>query len=217
MESRSPNGPVERPPLTARQRLALSVIVRHVDDRGLAPSYAEIAEALGAASATSAVHLVESLEEKGYVARTPGRARSLRVLGRPGGPGRDDVTRVPGVDPSNPDGDGVDGFWVDRLLIAGASSPARCRYVRIGDGGMDPIGIRMGDLVVLEPVDQRTLLSGDLAGCLIDEVPVVRRIRREPDAIRLAAADPSFTTVVIREFGPAIPLVGRPVMMARRM
>lgn len=209
--------PQDRPDLTARQRLALSIIARHIDDRGMAPTYAEIADALGAASATSAVHLVESLEEKGYVRRSPGRARSLRVLRERDGPGRDDVMRIPRIDPTDPDVRSREGLWVDRVLVAGSRSPGRCRYVRIGDGGMDPVGIRMGDVVVLEPVDERTLLSGDLAGCLIDEIPVIRRIARDPDGIRLTAAEPSFTTVLIREFGPAIPLLGRPVMLARRM
>ncbi|NNF03702.1 MAG: hypothetical protein HKN17_04470 [Rhodothermales bacterium] len=213
METRPP----ERPELTSRQRLALSVIARYIDDRGIAPTYAEIADALGAASATSAVHLVESLEEKGYVRRTPGRARSLRVIRDSDTPGRDEVIRIPRADIEDADGRIREGVWVDRMLVGGSSSPARCRCIRIGDGGMSPVGIRMGDLVVLEPVDERTLLSGDLAGCLIDDVPVIRRIRRETDGIRLTAAEPSFTTVVIREFGAAIPLLGRPVMLTRRM
>lgn len=209
--------PAERPDLTARQRLTLSIIARHIDDRGMAPTYAEIAEALGASSATSAVHLVGALEEKGYIRRTPGRARSLRLVRTTNAPGLDDVARIPRIDPAEPDSDGREGLWLDRILVSGSTRPGRCRYVRIGDGGMDPVGIRMGDVVVLEPIDQRTLLSGDLAGCLIEDVPVIRRIRRETDGLRLTAADTSFTTVIIGEFGSAIPLLGRPVMLARRM
>jgi len=209
--------PASRPALTARQRLALSIIARHIDDRGVAPTYAEIAEALGASSATSAVHLVEALEQKGYVRRSPGRARSLRIIREERGPDQEDVARIPGIDPDDPESGSRDGLWFDRTLVSGSARPARCRYLRIGDGGMEPVGIRMGDVVVLEPVDERTLLSGDLAGCMIDDVPVIRRIRRGTDGLRLTAADPSFTTVMIGEFGPAIPLLGRPVMLARRM
>ena len=67
-------------PPTPRQRDVLALIVRLTAERGFAPSRAEIASAMGWRSTHAVRAHVDELERKGYLARTPGVARSLRVL-----------------------------------------------------------------------------------------------------------------------------------------
>lgn len=66
--------------LTARMRQCLSAIEDHLRDRGIAPSYDELAEKLGLRSKSGIHRLVISLEERGLVRRLPGRARALEII-----------------------------------------------------------------------------------------------------------------------------------------
>jgi repressor LexA len=52
-------------------------------EKGYAPSYDEIREALGAKSKSSVAALVIKLEERGYIRRMPNLARSIRLVAVP--------------------------------------------------------------------------------------------------------------------------------------
>lgn len=69
-------------PLTRRQTDALRAVENHIQTYGWAPTYAELADLIGAASTTSAVRLIEHLESKGWVDVEPGTARGIRVIHR---------------------------------------------------------------------------------------------------------------------------------------
>lgn len=65
--------------LTTRQRDCLGVIARLTANRGVAPSFKEIGDALGLSS-TSAVHgLVHGLAERGHIVFWPDRKRSIAL------------------------------------------------------------------------------------------------------------------------------------------
>ncbi|WP_372716001.1 LexA family protein, partial [Novipirellula sp.] len=68
--------------ITEGQSRALDVLSAAIDRHGIAPTMTELGDRLGI-SAASAHQLVLQLERKGYVARQPRKARSLRVLRRP--------------------------------------------------------------------------------------------------------------------------------------
>lgn len=76
---------VQRPAggLTVRQRQVLDFILDYQMKRGVAPSYGEIADGVGLASKQGPHRIVSALEERGYISRLPGRARSIVVLGAP--------------------------------------------------------------------------------------------------------------------------------------
>lgn len=64
---------------TPTRRRCLSEIRKFIQDhKGLSPSIADIADALGYAKQTVHYHLGQ-LEQAGYVTRIPGAARSLRL------------------------------------------------------------------------------------------------------------------------------------------
>ena len=66
--------------LTPRQKQCLDFISAFWVEHGYAPSFGEIAEALGAKSRSSVTPLVSKLEGRGYIERTPYLARSIRVI-----------------------------------------------------------------------------------------------------------------------------------------
>lgn len=70
-------------PLTRRQVEILGYIREYLDEKGYAPSHEEIAERFGYRAISTVAEHLNTLQEKGYILRTPGRSRALRLL-RPG-------------------------------------------------------------------------------------------------------------------------------------
>jgi len=65
--------------LTGDQPAVLSFIARHMRETGGAPSFQEIADALGYASVSTAYFRVRHLEAAGLVTRIPLLSRSIRL------------------------------------------------------------------------------------------------------------------------------------------
>lgn len=77
-----------RPPLSPRQRDTLDLIKRYLAEKGYSPSLRELANSMGIRSTNGVADHVRALEKKGYIEKTKGRARSIRVVDRaPGGDG----------------------------------------------------------------------------------------------------------------------------------
>ena len=87
--------------LTDTQRAIHAFIAERIETDGFAPSQAEIARAFGFKGVRAAQYHLEALEAAGIVERTPGVARSLRLLQLPDGPQQlplptnDDVLQLP--------------------------------------------------------------------------------------------------------------------------
>jgi|TARA_R100000789_G_scaffold98626_1_gene102922 SOS-response transcriptional repressor LexA len=69
--------------MTPRQKECFDFISGFWDEKGYAPSYDEIAEALGAKSKASIAGLVSKLEERGFIRRVPHLARSIHLVADP--------------------------------------------------------------------------------------------------------------------------------------
>lgn len=69
-------------PLTKRQREILDYLARYIDDKGYAPSFEEIAEAMGYASLATVHEHLTNLERKGVIRRSYNESRGLEVVSR---------------------------------------------------------------------------------------------------------------------------------------
>ena len=67
--------------LTRRQADALRFIRSFHSDHGYMPSYDEIAAGIGIASKGRIAEIIVALEQRGYVKRLPGKARSIALVG----------------------------------------------------------------------------------------------------------------------------------------
>lgn len=77
------NAPIAHPtpePLTPAQRDVLFFVAAHVEREGYAPTVREIGAALAITSTNGVHEILERLERKGWIARTPLKARAMRVL-----------------------------------------------------------------------------------------------------------------------------------------
>lgn len=77
--------------LTTRQQAVLSFIRNHIEQRGVAPTVREIADAFGIGSTNGVMCHLNALEKKGYIERGQGTARHIRIVGEPS---REEVVQV---------------------------------------------------------------------------------------------------------------------------
>lgn len=66
--------------MTSKDQAALEFIKTYIDDKGYAPNFAEIMEAVGERSKAGISRSLERLESNRLITRSAGVARSIRVL-----------------------------------------------------------------------------------------------------------------------------------------
>lgn len=71
----------KRPALTSRQRDVLTVIRQHMENHGVPPTRAEIAQALQFRSVNAAEDHLKALARKGVIRLNPGTSRGIQLLG----------------------------------------------------------------------------------------------------------------------------------------
>ncbi len=68
------------PPLSPKQTRLLQFLQDHLEKTDTPPSYREVAAAMNWASVNSAARALDELERLGYIRRSPGRGRSIRIV-----------------------------------------------------------------------------------------------------------------------------------------
>lgn len=70
-------------PLPPRQLELLQIIVERIDGTGTAPTYAELATEIEAASKSTVARLLRGIEARGWIRLHPRRPRAIEILHRP--------------------------------------------------------------------------------------------------------------------------------------
>ncbi len=187
--------------LSPRQQEILEFIATSVDQRGVAPSYREIGDALGIKSTNGVADHIKALTRKGYVERVggAGRARSLRLTQRAKGSFHDESTvgiavlgRVAAGSPTLAIQNAEEMVRVDRSLVPAGVS---CYGLRVHGESMIEDGILDGDIVIIK--EQKTVRNGETAVVLVDTEATVKRFFREPGRIRLQPANSSMEDIIV--------------------
>ncbi len=195
--------------LTDTQRAIHAFIAERIEADGYAPSQAEIARAFGFSSVRGAQYHLEALEAAGIVERSPGRARSLRLLQLPDGPQQlplptnDDVLQLPvlgqvaaGV-PIGADIGSEQVVLMDRTFF----SPAPDYLLKVKGDSMRDEGIFDGDLIgVHRTSDAR---NGQVVIARIDDEITVKllKIGQGPlgnRTIRLLPRNPDYAPIEVQ-------------------
>jgi len=190
--------------LTDTQRAIHAFIAERIEADGFAPSQAEIARAFGFKGVRAAQYHLEALEDAGIVERTPGVARSLRLLKLPDGPQQlplptsDDVLHLPvlgqvaaGV-PIGADIGSDQVVLMDRTFF----SPAPDYLLKVKGDSMRDEGIFDGDLIgVHRTTDAR---SGQVVIARIDDEITVKLLKIGQDRIRLLPRNPDYAPIEVR-------------------
>src|SRR5882762_6851197 len=67
-------------PVTRRQREILDYVAKHIEEKGYAPSFEEIAKQFGFQSLATVHEHLTNLERKGYIRRTHNESRAIEVV-----------------------------------------------------------------------------------------------------------------------------------------
>lgn len=208
--------------LTDRQEVAFAFIERYLETRHKPPTLQEITDAVGARSVNTAQKLVHALEQKGYVVREKGKARSLTLAHPPetGLRTSDDTVEVlirrAGTVADSPLARLLaERLRVDKRFVRGISSPGACFAVRSADHAMQPDGIFRGDLVLVIPLPTDRLEPGELIVCSRRGEFLVRRLEELAGLVSLVASDQSFAT--IHPEPPQTQIEGRVIAVMRRL
>jgi repressor LexA len=203
---------------------------------GHAPSYREIADAVGLASLSSVSLHMRTLQNKGYLDREPGRPRTAVI--RPGdavpvrpagdtGPVRADagprdaacvrlVGQIAAGEPILsgeqvfPAGSADEAFVLPRELVG----EGELFMLRVAGDSMIGAGITDGDLVVIR--QQSDAENGDIVAALIDGVEVegtVKTLKRSDGHTWLMPQNPLYTPIL----GDQATIVGKLVAVLRRV
>ena len=207
--------------LTDLERQALDFATRRLRQSYVCPSNEEISRAIGLTSKGYRINgVLNSLEEKGFIEREPGKARSLRVLftsdGWPFRLGQTVQVPLKGVIaagyPINPH-DGLDDMLELTTDLVG--DPTNVFALRVSGDSMIEDAVFDGDLVILR--HQNTANNGDMVAAWLLEAgeTTLKRYYREGRNIRLKAANPRYPDRVEDE--ARVMVQGKVVAIVRRL
>jgi len=188
--------------LTKRQKQVLDCLVSFQNKKGYAPSYEELAKALGLASLATVHKHVLTLERKGFIRRGYNQSRSIEVVQLPK-PVREEIieSRVAGVTELRLLGRIAAGRPLesveDRETIS-LSDFTRSKDVfvlRVKGESMVDDHILDGDYVVVEPTQVAN--NGEIVVALVggDEATLKRFYREGAGRIRLQPANSSIEPI----------------------
>jgi repressor LexA len=190
--------------LTSKQHELLLFINRKLSERGVAPSFDEMREALDLKSKSGVHRLISALEERGFIRRLPNRARALEVLRLPEAATRTAGASAPRPAVAAPANDtveiplhgriaagtpiealqGTEGFAVPAALLG----PGEHYALEVSGDSMVEEGILDGDFALIRKVD--TARDGEIVVALIDnEEATLKTYRREGRTVRLDPAN----------------------------
>lgn len=190
--------------LTDTQHAIHAFLAERIEADGFAPSQAEIARAFGFKGVRAAQYHLEALEVAGVLERSPGRARSLRLLHWPDGPkqlslpANDDTLQLPvlgqvaaGV-PIGADIGSEQMVLMDRALF----TPTPDYLLKVKGDSMRDEGIFDGDLIGVHRTNEAR--NGQVVIARIDDEITVKLLRIGQSGIRLLPRNPDYAPIEVK-------------------
>ena len=185
-------------PVTRRQREILDFISAHLDDKGYAPSFEEIARQFGFHSLATVHEHLTNLERKGYIRRAHNESRAIEIVPPKGQTGATELPLLGLVAAGQPI-EAITGN--DTIAVPDELVPRRGRsYVlKVRGDSMIDEHIKDGDFVVVQERNQAD--SGQTVVALVHGAgATVKRFYREPGGwIRLQPANPAMQPLRVNE------------------
>jgi len=200
--------------LSDTERRILEYMVAYLRRHTYQPSIREIGEEFGIKSTKTVSEFLQALSDKGYLERDPSRSRGVRILGMDLDPDAVSIpcfSAVPAPSDSRTEDDGGEVLTLDRRLAGREGS-----YFVRGPSGMEGLGVREGDYLLVDPVQAEALSDGDLAAVRINGTRGFARFLRQGGVAMLLGPDFGETPVVVEDLS-RVPIMGRVTALFRRM
>ncbi len=194
-------------PLTERQAEVLQFIRETVEETGFPPTRAEIARALGFASANAAEDHLKALARKGAIELAGGgMARGIRLTEPPG---LAVIGRVAAGQPILAEQHVQARFQMDPSMF----HPRADYLLKVKGLSMRDAGILDGDLLAVHSTTEAR--SGQIVVARIDDEVTVKRYRRLGNRVELQPENPDFDIIVIDLKEQALEIEGLAVGLIR--
>lgn len=180
--------------LTARQQQILDWIRSQIEATGMPPTRAEIAQALGFSTASSAEDHLQALARKGALEIIPGASRGLRLKEMPGIPLQGTLPLVGRVAAGHPIL-AIEHIEAQYKVAPELFTPRADYLLRVRGASMKDIGIFDGDLLAVHKAAEAR--SGQVVVARLDDEVTVKRLRRRGREITLVAENPAFAPIVV--------------------
>jgi len=185
-------------PVTRRQREILDFITGHLEAKGYAPSFEEIARQFGFHSLATVHEHLTNLERKGYIRRAHNESRAIEIVPPKGQTGATELPLLGLVAAGEPI-EAISGN--DTIAVPDELIPRRGRsYVlKVRGESMIDEHIKDGDFIVVQERNQAD--SGQTVVALVHgDSATVKRFYREPGGwIRLQPANATMQPLRVNE------------------
>ena len=185
-------------PVTRRQREILDFIAGHLDAKGYAPSFEEIAHQFGFHSLATVHEHLTNLERKGYIRRSHNESRAIEIIPPKGQTGATELPLLGLVAAGQPI-EAISGN--DTIAVPDELIPRRGRscVLKVRGESMIDEHIKDGDFIVVQERNQAD--SGQTVVALVHgDSATVKRFYREPGGwIRLQPANASMQPLRVNE------------------
>jgi len=184
-------------PVTAKQRRVYEFIRRYIESNQEPPTIAEIGRHFQMRSSASVHAILLVLEREGMIKRIPNVSRGIEIVEHKGGDDDDD-NEIPLL------GTVAAGQPIEAILTHDTipvprdmQGHGRTFALRVRGDSMIDENIQDGDIIIV--ASQKTAENGQVVVALIDgNYATVKKFYREPEFIRLEAANPQFKPIFIK-------------------
>lgn len=212
--------------LTNRQKQVYDFIASFQKQQGYSPTMQEIAGHLNISGNLGVMRHLTALEKKGYITRTPGNSRSIKLLSAqrsyPETAERmihsDDqfsvflpvVGVVRAGSPEPPVEDIEEYRSIDRSIARNGAA----FFLRVKGNSMINAGVIEGDLALIRP--QQTAANRDMVVALVDGEATLKWFFKEQDHIRLQPDNPTMPPIIVSP-DQQMEIIGKVVGLYRSM
>lgn len=165
--------------LTPRQSQVLEIIKEHIQQTGMPPTRAEIAQTLGFKSANAAEEHLKALAKKGVITMMPGTSRGIRLAEEEEELGLPLIGRVAAGEPILAQQHIESHYKLDPSLF----HPSADFLLRVKGMSMKNIGIMDGDLLAVHKTQE--VRNGQVVVARLDDEVTVKRFQRQGSKVSL--------------------------------
>jgi repressor LexA len=183
----------ELKPLTNRQQQIFDLIKESINETGMPPTRAEIADFFGFKSANAAEEHLKALAKKGYIEMLPGTSRGIRLAEQftQEEAGLPLIGRVAAGEPILAEEHVEDHYQMDGNLF----HPAADYLLRVNGESMKDIGILDGDLLAVHQTTD--VQNGQVIVARVENDVTVKRFKREGNVVYLHAENEDFSPIKV--------------------
>ena len=189
--------------LTERQRQVFNFLCNTIRAKGCPPTVREIADAFGFASPKAASDHLSALEKKGYISRSAGKSRNIKIAEK----------LSPRGIPILKDGDlclpieDIDNIEAS-LTLANLFAPTQNSFAfQVADNSMKNDGILRDDYVVVEP--SAPVKHGDKAALRLEDQILVREVFFEAKTVKLVSKSAAYPDILVASSATEFEILGK--------